>query len=188
MNEPPRRKSLIPMVLGIFFGVILLVVIGGGIALRMLLTPERLRTQVIQATTTAYGAEPELKNIRLTFVPLGIRIEGFSLPGVEPGDPPLITFESAHARVQPFPLLARALIIDEIKVVDPRIHLRRVNGEILLPAAMRKEKPQPSEVTITAATPSPGARLSRIAVTGYDIQNGALTIAAEQGADEIHLE
>jgi len=176
------------MVFGIFFGVMLLVVIGGGIALRMLLTPERLRTQVIHATKIAYGTEPELKNIRLTFVPLGIRLEGFTLPGVEPGDPPLLTFESAHARVRPFPLLARALIIDEIKVVDPRIHLRRVNGEILLPAAMREPKAQPSETTITTAAPAGGARISRIAITGYDIQNGALTIAAEKGADEVHLE
>jgi hypothetical protein len=176
------------MVLGIILGIVALVVVGGAIALRMLVTPERLRTQVIRVTATQFGAEPELKNIRLTFVPLGIRVEGFSLPGVEPGDPPLFTFESAHARVQPFPLLARALIIDEIKVVQPRIHLRRVGGQILLPEKLRVET-RGRETTITTAAPSGGGlRLDRIAITGYDIENGALTIAAEEGADEMHLE
>src|SRR6185503_2620045 len=116
-EAPGRRRSRVPMALGIFVGVVLLVVVGGAIALRTLLSPERLRTQVIHVTAAKFGAEPDLKTIRLTFVPLGIRLEGFSLPGVEPGDPPLFTFESAHARVRPFPLLARALIIDEIKVV-----------------------------------------------------------------------
>ena len=188
MSEaPPRRRSRIPMVLGVVLGILLLVVVGGGIALRTLLSPERLRTQVIQATATQFGAEPELKNVRLTFVPLGVRLEGFSLPGVEPGDPPLLTFEDAHARVRVFPLLARALIIDEIKVVKPRIHLRRVGGEILLPAALREPATR-REVTITTATPPGRARISRVAITGYDIEDGALIIAAEQGADEMHLE
>lgn len=176
------------MALGVFMGLVVLVVVGGAIALRTLLTPERLRTQVIHVTTAKFGAEPELKSIRLTFIPLGIRLEGFSLPGVEPGDPPLFTFESAHARVRPFPLLARALVIDEIQIVQPRIHLRRVGGQILLPDALREPSKRPSEVTITTATPPGGARISRIAITGYDIENGALIIAAEHGADEVHLE
>ena len=62
-----------------FVGVTCIVILGGAIALRLVLTPERLQTAIVDAATDATGLDVHLDEAYLSFLPFGISLTGLRL-------------------------------------------------------------------------------------------------------------
>lgn len=192
MKSPavPHRSRALARGFGIAFAVLLGLAVVAALFIRSRLTPEKLRAEVISFTRTATGIEPQLQGASLTFVPFGARLEGFALPNTASDDPPLLVFDDARVRVSLLPLLTRALVIDEIQLVNPRVYLRKKGDAFDLPGTLGKSAPRSNSSSPSAGTAAPSLPrgLARFAIRAYEIENGAVAIISEDAKSDVRLD
>jgi hypothetical protein len=139
MNEP-RRESGAARIAVIVFVVVVAIVVGGALVLRAVLTPERLRAEVVRAASDATGLNIDLDDARLSLVPFGVSVRGLRAgEGAAGSDDALLELDSGLVRLDLGPLLRKNVVIEEIRLERPRLSVRKYGGEILLPGKLGAE-------------------------------------------------
>ncbi len=192
MSEPhvPHKSSRrIRIVWFILLGLVILLAVGA-LVLKSVLTPERLRAQIVRATQSAIGVEPSLDAVSLTLIPFGVRLEKFAIPGAAPGDPPFFAIDEGKARVSLLPLLTRAVVVDQIELVRPQLQVRRDGDRYVLPGTLgappSSSGARPSSETAPAGALPKG--LSRFAIRSYVIDRGSVRILTEGSKEDVSLD
>jgi uncharacterized protein involved in outer membrane biogenesis len=166
-------------------------VIAGAIALRASLTPERLRAEVVRVTSDATGLPVQLDEATLSWMPFGVSIAGLRI-GDDAGDEvALLQLESGLVHLDLGPLLRRRVVIDQIQLERPRLSLRRVDDEIVLPGKLAAKAAEAPSGSAPAA--SPGAAALPVAagfaasIRMLEITDGAFQIDASNDSLRLQL-
>ena len=116
-------RSRIARRLGILVGAILLVMAGAAIALKVILTPEKLRALVEPRLEAAVGREVQLGSVGLRIFPkVAIRLGDVALanpPGF--GSEPMLELDALDLQVQVRPLLRREIVLNQVRLIRPHI-------------------------------------------------------------------
>ncbi|MBX5460475.1 MAG: AsmA family protein [Steroidobacteraceae bacterium] len=162
-------------VIGIVAGLVLLAVLTV-LAVTVFVDPNRYRGQIEAAVTRATGQPFNIEgDLEIAWYPwLAVRMgpSQFGAPGA--GGEPLVRWKSARVGARLVPLIRGELIIDRVRLDEPRFVLRRDaagrgNWEDVF-AALKKPPTPP----ITGPNPPPGPQIA-----GFEIQDGALTYVDE---------
>lgn len=172
-----RRRRI-----GIAAAIVLVVLVGGALTLRAILTPERLRAEVVRATSQATGLGVELGAARLSFVPFGVSIEKLVVAGETPEQEPLLTLESAMVRLQLAPLLGRRVVVDRVEVNHPVITLQREGEAVVLPGKLGETPAAPAD----GAEPASSGGFTGV-VEALSITDAAVRIRTPGGTEDVEV-
>ncbi len=186
-NAAPRRRGL--RIAAIAASIVVVLAAAGAIVAKSMLTPERLRREIVNAARTGLGVEPAIDDVSLTLLPFGVRLRGVSVPNATADDPPLLAFDEAHLRVSLLPLFARSLVFDEIRFVRPQLFLRRSGERVLLPGTLGAP---PSAPAARAPESAPGGAalpsgLTRVAVRSYRLEDGSFRLRTDAAKEDVDL-
>lgn len=120
------RKTL--KILGIVFGILLLLLIVAAIALPLIVDPNDYKPRIEAAVEDATGRQLEIPgNIDLTVFPwLGVELGAVRLGNAAGfGDEPFAAIEGVQVRVKLLPLLAGNLEVGKVVIEEPVIRLAR---------------------------------------------------------------
>jgi len=163
-------------VIGIVAGLVLLAVLTV-LAVTVFVDPNRYRGQIEAAVTRATGQPFNIEgDLDIAWYPwLAVRMgpSQFGAPEGAGGEP-LVQWQSARVGARLVPLIRGELIIDRVRLDEPRFFLRRDaegrgNWEEVL-AALKKPPTPPA----TGPRPPPGPQ-----VAGFEVQDGTLTYVDE---------
>ncbi|MBE0595954.1 MAG: DUF748 domain-containing protein, partial [Desulfuromonadales bacterium] len=116
MNRPLK-------IVGIVGAVLLVLVIALVVLAKVLITPERVRSVVVTRAEAALNRPVSLGEINVSLFS-GITLEQLVIQE-RSGEEPFIAAERAVLRYQLWPLLFRRVVIDEVRLVAPRIRVER---------------------------------------------------------------
>jgi uncharacterized protein involved in outer membrane biogenesis len=183
MSEERKRPRALRAV-AILVGVLAVVVVAGAITLRAILTPERLRAEIVRGAREATGLDVELDDARLSLLPLGVSIAGFRAGEAAPAEPFLV-LELGLVRLDLVPLLRKKIVVDEIRLASPQLSLRKVGGKIVLPGKLGapRETPAGAPGTPSGAPAGFSGSIRRLTIDG-----GALRIDSDVDAEDLSVE
>jgi AsmA protein len=113
-----------PRWLLIALGVVLVLLIAGYAALKLILTPEKLRAMVVPRVEEAVGRDVEIGSVGLRVFPrLAVRLDQFRLANPpEFGSEPAMSLEALELQVAFWPLvLHRDMELHEVRLIQPII-------------------------------------------------------------------
>ncbi len=186
-GTPPTsgRSRRLRVAAFVALGIVVLF-LAGALVLKAMLTPDRLRAEIIRRTTTALGVEPALQSASLTILPFGVRLEGLAIPGAAPADPPLLALDEGRVRLGLLPLLTRSVVVDEIRFVRPRIHLRKEGDRFALPGTLGETR-EAAGASGPKRSPGPSP-LARLAIRSYAIEDGSVRVVTDGAKDDMALD
>ncbi len=163
MSEESERpivrsfRSRVARRLGILVGAILLVMAGAAIALKVILTPEKLRALVEPRLEAAVGREVQLGSVGLRIFPkVAIRLGDVAIanpPGF--GSEPMLELDALDLQVQVRPLLRREIVLNQVRLIRPHIRYEvAADGSSNLAGlggAKGEREPAPEEAAAGAA-------------------------------------
>ena len=161
------------IIFAIVFGILALLSGGALLLVKILVTPEMIRKNVLPRVEKAVHRRIEMADAKIGLFS-GIALKGLKIYGKD-GKEPFVSFAEARLHYQLLPLLSRRVVVDEIVLDTPDIHIvRNLDGSFNFSDLLRKDQP----VTPSAEeekTPFTFA-VSRIEVTGghvrYDDRKG----------------
>lgn len=109
---------------GLFFVVSVFLVVGLTLLARTLITPERIKSRVLPLAEQALARQVKLGEVKIGLFS-GIRLADLVIFEKE-GDEPLIRADQAVLRYQFWPLLKGQVVVDEMRLENPRITLIRL--------------------------------------------------------------
>ena len=109
---------------GLFLGVLILLAVGLTLLARTLITPERIKARVLPLFEQALAREVTLGEVRIGLFS-GIRIDDLVIFEKE-GDEALIRVDQAVLSYQLWPLLKGQVVVNEVRLENPRIALIRL--------------------------------------------------------------
>lgn len=124
VSSEPRRGFRPPRWLWITAAAVVLLVVSGAVALKLIFPPEKLRQMVMPRLEAAVGREVQLSAVRLKlFPPVAIRLEGLAIanaPGF--GPEPALRVDALDLRVRLLPfLLRRDVELSRVRLLRPEI-------------------------------------------------------------------
>ena len=165
---------------------LLVLMLGAGIALKAILTPEKLRTEIQRRIADATGLPVEVDGAALSFVPFGVQLRGLR---VGSDAEPFVQLGSGLVRLELAPLLSRQVVVSRITLDEPRITLFRGPDGIVLPGRLGDPAGQPRAQQTSAASPGEkGAAAFATTVERIEIRDGRLEIRTPDGTDDIILD
>lgn len=166
------KKSL--KIAGIGLAVVALIVIGLLVLAKVFITPERIRSTVLPMAREALNdREVELGDIQVSLFS-GIRLEDLRVGERNATEKNFVTARRVVMRYQLMPLLARRVVIDEVRLVDPAIRVERlVDGsfnfsDLLEGERVEDQAPEPVDDTADSGPPID------LLVSEIAIENGEL--------------
>lgn len=108
---------------GLFWGVLILLAVGLTLLARTLITPERIKARVLPLVEQALAREVTLGEVRIGLFS-GIRIDDLVIFEKE-GAEALIRVDQAVLSYQLWPLLKGQVVVNEVRLENPRIALIR---------------------------------------------------------------
>ena len=109
---------------GLFFVVSVFLVVGLTLLAKTLITPERIKARVLPLAEQALARQVKLGEIKIGLFS-GIHLEDLVIFEKE-SDEPLIRADQAVLRYQFWPLLKGQVVVDEVRLENPRITLIRL--------------------------------------------------------------
>lgn len=109
---------------GLFFAVLLLPTVALTLLAKTLITPERVKAHLLPLAEQALAREVKLGDVKIGLLS-GIRLDDLVIFEKE-GDEPLIRADRALLRYQFWPLLKGQVVVDEVRLENPRITLIRL--------------------------------------------------------------
>ncbi len=148
-------KKLIK-VIGILAVILVVAVVGLLVAAKILITPERVRQVVIPLAEKQLNRPVSIGDIEVRLFS-GIVLSDFRIGGKdEPED--FVFAQSLVLRYQLWPLIRRAVIVDEVRLVSPKIHIERYeNGKFNFSDLLDKGKSDEDEARTPAEATEEGA-------------------------------
>ncbi len=136
------RKLPAPRWVIVTVGAILLVLIGGAVALKLAFPPEKLRAMVVPRIEERVGRDVELASVRLEVFPrVAVRLEGLSVANPPDfADEPTFELDALELDLRILPLILRREVeLGEVRIVRPLIRYQvlpdgRTNFEGLVSA------------------------------------------------------
>ncbi|MFH1681108.1 MAG: AsmA-like C-terminal region-containing protein [Candidatus Eisenbacteria bacterium] len=121
--------------------VVLVLVVGGVLAVRAFFPPEKVRRMVTERAGEALGVEVSLDDARVSLFPLGIEVRGLRIQNQAPDAPPFLDLREAKVSMRLLPLLSR------------RIEIAHVEARGMAAALVIEKKPEALEQPAEAAPP-----------------------------------
>lgn len=109
---------------GIFVVILVLLVVGLTLLAKTLITPERIKAHLLPLAKEALAREVTLGDVKIGLFS-GIRLDDLVIFEKD-GDEPLIRADQAVLRYQFWPLLQGQVVVDEVRLENPRITLIRL--------------------------------------------------------------
>lgn len=109
---------------GIFVVVLVLLAVGLTLLAKTLITPERIKAHLLPLAKEALAREVTLGDVKIGLFS-GIRLDDLVI-FEKAGDEPLIRADQAVLRYQFWPLLQGQVVVDEVRLENPRITLIRL--------------------------------------------------------------
>ncbi|MCA1796506.1 MAG: AsmA family protein [Geobacteraceae bacterium] len=159
---------------------LLLIVAGGAILAKLLLTPERIRAAVVPLAQEHLGREVSLEGIEFSIFS-GIVLEGLEIKEAN-GEDTFVSAERALLRYRLWPLLKLQLEVDEIALIKPHIRVVRhadssFNFSDLLQAQNDTKPPAPPADTETSAAQAGAAAAAiSIHIANLTLEDGTLQV------------
>ena len=179
MKRSTRRLAWVAATLVVF-------VLAVGIALKVTLTPEKLRAEIERRTAEATGLPVEVGSANLSFVPFGVHLRGLRL-GTEAA--PFVELQSGLVRLDLAPLLSRQVVVSRITLDSPRVTLVRGPDGIVLPGRLGdRADAVPAEPAAGPSAAEAGAAAFTTTVEWIEIRDGHLGIVSLDGAEEVSLD
>lgn len=180
--------------LGIFIGLLLILVIGAALLLPQVIDPNQYKDQIIAQVKEQTGRELEInQDIGLSLFPwIGAELGGLRLHNPEGfGREPFMAVEQVSVKVKLLPLLSKQVEVSRIVLDGAQINLQvdengRTNWDDLASAA---DETAPEESAAKAADAPPP--LQDLRINGIDITHAQLTwndASSGQSADIKNLE
>jgi AsmA protein len=115
-------KTFLKIALALFLAVVVVI---GGLTLfaKSYLTDERIRSYLVDAAERSLGRKVGLGAIQVSIFK-GISVKDFEIKEKD-ADAPFVKAESFVLRYQLLPLLSKSLVIDELKLVNARLHVQK---------------------------------------------------------------
>lgn len=101
------------------------VAVGLALLLPRLVDRPEVRARIEAAVRDATGRSLAYDSLSAGLLPPAITVERPSLAGARPGDPPLFAADRVSLRIEWLALLARAVVVDRVRIDRARIHLVR---------------------------------------------------------------
>ena len=116
----PRRRK-VPRWLLWSVGVLVLLIVGGVATLKLVFTPEKLRTMVEPRLEARINRDIELGAVNLRLFPrLAIRLSDLSIANPPDFDPqPSLAFDAVDVQVRLWPLLKKQLELGQVRLLAP---------------------------------------------------------------------
>jgi uncharacterized protein involved in outer membrane biogenesis len=143
--------------------LVVIVVVGGFAAVRLLLNPERVRAAVEAQASAALGAPVNIASVEVDVWPRA----GLSLGDVKVGQPAQLTFARAQISTSLFALLSRRIEDAELTIEDSRVNLMMLLGMI-----GGLSGSQPSKTPQSSSTPA----LTIVSVRAIGLRNVELVV------------
>lgn len=107
----------------VLIGIVLLLIVGGVVALKLLFPPERLRAMVVPRVEAVVGREVRLSSVSLKLFPrVAVRLEGFAIANAEGfGPEPALELRALDLRPRVLPLLRGRVELKELRLLEPVI-------------------------------------------------------------------
>jgi AsmA protein len=136
------KKSLI--IVGVIIGVIVLVVGGASLLIRILVTPEMIRKNILPRVENVLQRRIEMNDAKIGLFS-GIALRGLTVYNRD-GKGPFVSLKEARLHYQILPLLSRRVVVDELVLDKPGIHIvRNPDGSFNFSDLIKKEKPKTPE-------------------------------------------
>ncbi len=138
----PKRKPVI--IIAVIIGALVLLAAGASLMVKFLVTPEMVRKHVLPRMEKALQRRIEMGDVRIgLFSGIGLRnLTVYERDGKEP----FVSLKEASLRYQILPLLSRRLVVDEIVLDKPDIHVVRYSdGSFNFTDLLKKELPKTAE-------------------------------------------
>lgn len=133
----------------LFLGVLVLLAVGLTLLAKTLITPDRIKARLLPLAEQALAREVRLGDVKIGLFS-GIRLGDLQVLEKD-GDEPLIRADQAVMRYQFWPLLKGEVVVDEVRLENPRITLiRRADGSLNISDWL-----QTVEVSDATVEPSP---------------------------------
>ncbi|UCC72886.1 MAG: AsmA family protein [Gemmatimonadota bacterium] len=119
-----RARGLkVPRWLIVVAGALLLVVVAGTVALKVLFPPEKLRAMIVPRIEERVGSEVTLSDVRLRVFPrIAVRLDDLAVanpPGFSAD--PALALEALELQVRFWPLLRKQLELRQLRLLGPQI-------------------------------------------------------------------
>ena len=192
MNElrpqepPPSRHRM--RIWGIVTAVVVVVIAASAIAIRAILTPERLRAEVVRAASEATGLPTTLESAHLSFVPFGVAVEGLRVEN-DTMDGDFFTLTAGLVQLELRALLRKAVVVSQIRLENPIVRLRKSGERVLLPgklAANAANSAANRGTGVPGPETSPGATMD-VHVGAVAIDGGEIHLVTEDGAGDVDI-
>jgi AsmA protein len=180
------RKLLIISV--IIIGVLVLLAGGALLLVKILVTPEMIRKNVLPRVEKAMNRRIDMGDAKIRLFS-GIALNGLKIYEKD-GNGTFVTLREARLHYQFLPLLSRRIVVDEIVLDAPDIHIvRNSDGTFNFSDLLRKEKPEnPAPEEKTPFT----FNVARINVSDgqviYDDRKGISGVAFVYKAQDINVD
>jgi AsmA protein len=136
------KKSLI--ILGVIIGTVVVLVGGASLLIRFLVTPEMIRKNVLPRLENALQRRIEMNDAKIGLFS-GIALRGLTVYERD-GKGPFVSLKEARLHYQILPLLSRRVVVDELVLDTPAIHVaRNSEGSFNFSDLIKKEKPKTAE-------------------------------------------
>jgi AsmA protein len=164
----------------IITAVLVVVFVAAGITLKMIFTPEKLRTLIMPRIEEAVGRKVTVKDFSLkVWTGLGVELEGIELANAKGfAEKPMVKVESIVLKVNLLGLLKRQLVISSLVVDKPEIMIEKdINGVFNFDDLI---KPVPlGQAAKPAATPTSSP--VSLAMQSFRIKDGRFEFEDKQG-------
>jgi len=133
------RKLFI--ITAIIIGVLVLLAGGALLLVKVLVTPEMIRKNVLPRVEKAMDRRIDMADAKIGLFS-GIALSGLKVYEKD-GKGPFVSLREARLHYQILPLLSRRVVVDEIVLDTPDIHIvRNSDGSFNFSDLLRKEKPE----------------------------------------------
>ncbi len=136
------RKLII--VFGIIVGAFVLLIGGASLLVKLLVTPEMVKKTILPRVEKALQRHIQLGDVKIGIFS-GIELHNLTVHERE-GNETFVSVNEVHLRYQILPLLSRRVVVDDVILAAPRIHVVRNNdGSFNFSDLLKKEKPKAAE-------------------------------------------
>ncbi|MDO9391012.1 MAG: AsmA family protein [bacterium] len=162
----------------IITAVLVVVLVAAGITLKMIFTPEKLRTLIMPKIEEAVGRKVTVKDFSLkVWTGLGVELEGIELANAKGfAEKPMVKVESIVLKVNLLGLLKRQLVISSLVVDKPEIMIEKdIKGVFNFDDLV---KPVPAG---QKTAPPPSSSPVSLAMQSFRIKDGRFELDDKQG-------
>ncbi len=167
------NKRKLTIIISVVVGILVLLPVGALLLVKILVTPDMLRKSVLPRVEKAVHRRIEMADAKIGLFS-GIALKGVKISERD-GKGQFVSFAEARLHYQFWPLLSRRVVVDEIVLDTPDIHIvRNQDGSFNFSDLLRKQQP---ETPVAGEEKTPFAfAVSKVEVTDgqvlYDDRKG----------------